>query len=260
MMNNAETYEILQGRFPAEQFALMEEVSDAAGFNRSRSADYVAVGLWPSRGLEINGIEKKASRSDWLNELKNHKKAENIFQYCDRFWLLTTDDNIAKIEEIPITWGWLTIKGGKIKTMKEAPKLEPKPISRHFMATMLKRASDKKLWVKKDSIQAEIRAAKESGRNEKARSEQFLQDELKEIRQAVHDFEVASGIQINRYLGPKKLGEAVRFITDGKADQFVNKLEQLQRTSELIHKQITNSLESLLTTKTSENDEGTKSA
>ena len=68
-------YSIIRKRYPENEFVLMEEVSDAAGFSRSRSADYIAVGLWPSRGLYINGIELKSFRSDWLSELKKTKES-----------------------------------------------------------------------------------------------------------------------------------------------------------------------------------------
>jgi hypothetical protein len=79
-------FEILRKRFPENEYALMAEVRDKAGFDASRSADYIAVNLWPSRGLSVNGIELKSFRSDWLSELRKPEKAEKIFQYCDYFW------------------------------------------------------------------------------------------------------------------------------------------------------------------------------
>lgn len=71
----------LEKRFPAGQFALLQEVSDAAGFGRSRSADGIAMSLWPSRGLGIDGIEIKSYRSDWLRELKHPEKADQTIMY-----------------------------------------------------------------------------------------------------------------------------------------------------------------------------------
>jgi len=227
----------------------MAEVSDAAGFHRSRSADYIVVSLWPSRGLYVSGIELKSFRGDWLNELKNPKKAENIFKYCDYFWLLTVDDTIAKIEEIPATWGWMCIKGGKVTVKKEAPKLLPEGISNHFMAAMLKRAQDKTNFVHKDSIQDKINEANERGKVEGNRIlEQTLKD-LREIRTAVSDFERESGIDLKNYMrwstNPIKMGQAVKFLENGGAETIKKQLLELERTAKIVHDKITDGLKTL---------------
>lgn len=225
-------WDILRKRFPENEYALMEEVSDAAGFNRSRSADYIAVNLWPSRGLAINGIELKSGRGDWLNELKNPKKAENIFQYCDFFWLLTEDETVAKLEEIPISWGWLCIKGEKIFTKKEAPILTPKDISRNFLCSMLKRASDKSKFIRLDAIDEHITKAREMGKDESRRTITQVQSELKELKNLVDEFQGASGIQITNHRyhinDPKKIGEAVKFLEQGGAEQLKKQLLSLE--------------------------------
>jgi hypothetical protein len=161
-MTKPEIWELLQRKFPAQQYALMAEVRDAAGFSASRSADYMAMNLWPSRGLTVTGIELKSYRGDWLNELKNPKKAEAIFKYCDYFYLLTTDEKIANLSEIPDSWGWMCIKGKTLRTLKQAPKLNPTPLSRDIVATMLKRAIDKTEYVHINSIEDKIQAARDS--------------------------------------------------------------------------------------------------
>jgi len=134
-------WELIYKRFPIGEYAVFQEVRDAAGMSANRSADGIAMNLYPSRGLAINGIEVKSSRSDWLSEKKKPEKAEAIFKYCDYFWLITDGENIAKLDEIPDAWGWLCRKGEKIYTMKDAPKQTPMPIGRHFLAALLKRAS-----------------------------------------------------------------------------------------------------------------------
>lgn len=155
-IDKSSIYSILRKRFPEKEYALMEEVRDKAGFDATRSSDYLAVNLWPSRGFAVHGIELKRFRNDWLTELKKPEKSANIFQYCNHFWLLTTTDNIAKIDEIPDSWGWLTIKGGRIKLMKNAPQLTPNPIPITFMCAMLKRAVDKSNYVHVDDIKDDI--------------------------------------------------------------------------------------------------------
>lgn len=66
----------------------MEHVRDAAGFNVTRTADVLALGLWPSRGNELHGFEVKVSRADWRKELAQPEKAEGWCQIVDRWWIV----------------------------------------------------------------------------------------------------------------------------------------------------------------------------
>lgn len=237
-------WDILRSKYPANEYALMSEVSNAAGFYRSNSADYIAVNMWPSRGLAINGIELKSFRSDWLSELKKPAKAENIFKYCDYFWLLTTDETIAKIEEIPETWGWLCVKGNKIKTIKDAPKLTPIPLDKHFLVCMLKRAADKTSFVHIDSIQEKIEEAKEQANILRDRENKRKLDRADELITIVKDFEEGSGLKFGTWglHEPKKVGEAVKFIHNGGTEKIQKDLQRLRVTSESIFKAIDSAL------------------
>lgn len=238
---------LLEKRFPAGQYALFAEVSDAAGFSRSRSADGIAMSLWPSRGLGVEGIEIKSFRSDWLRELKMPEKAENIFKYCDRWWLLTTDDTIAKMEEIPATWGWMMVKGKRLLTMKEAPKLSPQPLTKDFIAAILKRAS--KGMIPAASIEDKIKEATEIAKLEAERNIPYQLDntkkELAELQKRVTEFELASGVEITGWRQrPQKLGEAVKFIEAGGMPKLHSDLVRLRATTEFILKTISEGLES----------------
>lgn len=239
------TFDILRKRYPESQYALMAEVSDAAGFNRSRSADYIAVGLWPSRGLFIEGIELKSFRNDWLSELKNPKKAENIFKYCDFFWLLTSDETIAKTEEIPVNWGWLCIKGQRIIMKKQAPKLNSEPVSKNFLAAMLKRACNKENFVHINSIEERITRAYDLAKTENKRSIERCESLMEEMRDRINIFESTSGIKIGPNRDPKKIGEAVKFISEGGAESIKKDLNRLKQSTEYILSHITKSLENL---------------
>jgi hypothetical protein len=245
-------YSILRGRFSANEYVLLQEVRDKAGHDASRSADYIAVNLYPSRGLAMNGIELKRHRGDWLNELKNPKKAENIFQYCDYFWLLTTDDKVAKIEEIPKSWGWLCIKGDRVFTKKPAPTLKPKPISRSFMCAMLKRATDKSGYVHRDSIKSEIEQAKKYAIDDSEMRVIRLTNELNEIKKNVGEFEKASGVYLDRLAtdhfwgDPKKMGELFKLLHDtGGIESIKKQLLGMEDTAKTILEKVSNSLKSL---------------
>jgi len=233
--------QLLEKHYPPEEYVLMAEVSDTTGFNRSRSADFIVAGLWASRGNAIIGIEVKSGRGDWLRELKNPKKQENHFKYCDQFYLLTVGDDIAKLEEIPDTWGWKVIRGSKIYTLKQAPKLTPQILAKGFVCSMLRRAADKSGHVNRNSIQDAIDIsvknavdiANNSFKHEKE-AHQILLDNIKE-------YEEHSGVKFNTYRwnsNANLLGKAVKIIVEGKYDEHKMQLEQLKDSAKRIHDQI----------------------
>lgn len=248
MKESKSIYSILRGRYPAGEYVVMQEVSDMAGFYRSRSADFVIMSLWPSRGLSLTGIELKSSRSDWLSEKKKPEKAENIFQYCDYFYLLTNGDDIANIEEIPETWGWLNIKGSRVVVVKEAPKLTPVVITKHFLAALLKRASDKSNYTRTDLIQDTIDLEKDKVKNDSKRTIESLTSELKRANESISEFNNASGINL-KYLPykttAKQVGEALKFIINGGANDLRNDLTSELKIFSETYNSINNTLKSI---------------
>lgn len=238
-------WDILRWKYPASEYTLMAEVSNAAGFARSNSADYIAVNMWPSRGLGINGIELKSFRSDWLGEMKKPKKAESIFQYCDYFWLLTTDDTIANIDEIPVTWGWQCVKGNKIKVMKDAPKLTPIPLDKHFLVSMLRRANDKTNFIHIESIEDRIKEAEEKARNSRDNDNRYRLERAKELIVIVDEFEKSSGLKFGSWDGhkPDQIGETVKFVLNGGTEQIKKDLERLKVTADFISSKINSAMD-----------------
>lgn len=236
----ASVWSLLERRFPQNEYALMAEVRDKAGHGASRSADGVAVGLWPSRGLEVIGLEIKSFRSDWLRELKNPAKAENIFQYCDRWYLVTEDETVAKLDEIPAAWGWLNCNGNRIITMKEAPRGTPKALDKHFVCAMLKRACQGRVSV--DSISEHIEAAREAGKQSEQSNRSFelrnLKDDHERLLESVKSFEEKSGVSIRNNWGRRKIGDAVKFVLDGGVEAGEEKMTQLLNTVDFLKKHI----------------------
>lgn len=141
MASTHEITEALRVRYSAPEFAFFQEVGDSGSSSRVY-ADGVAINMWASRGYAISGFEVKASRSDWLRELKQPEKAEPIITRCDYFYLVAPDE-VFQPDEVPISWGILAFKDGKLREKRKAPKLEPKPITRQFVAQMFRRANDK---------------------------------------------------------------------------------------------------------------------
>lgn len=122
----------------ADGYATLLEVANGTGGGLKTFADAVVLNLWPSRGMELIGYEIKVSRQDWLNELKQPDKAWPVMQFCDR-WVLLSAPKVAKLDEIPLTWGWAEFDGKRIKYRKPAPALEAKPLSKAFVASMVRR-------------------------------------------------------------------------------------------------------------------------
>lgn len=149
----------MRKRYAQPQWALLEEVRDGAGHSARRSADAVAMSLWPSRGLEIHGFEVKASRSDWTRELKNPAKAESIARFCDRWWLVASSAEIVRDGELPPAWGLLVYDRGLLRTVREAEKTEAQPVSRSFLAALLRRADPSAGgWVRSADVEALVEA------------------------------------------------------------------------------------------------------
>lgn len=237
-----QTLDILLKKFPPNEYALMAEVRDAAGFGASRSADFLLMGLWPSRGLDMIGIERKSYRGDWLSELKKPQKAENIYQYCDRWYLLTDNENVARIEEIPINWGWMHINvDGKLKVIKEAPKINPIPISKSFLACLLKRSACKDGWVTAQSIDIRISESFDKGKKQGKMFSDRAKQDYKTLANEVKEFEDTTGIKLqNQRWGVtgKKLGEAVNFIINGGIDEIKNQMKFIKNYHASIGKKI----------------------
>lgn len=242
-------WDILQKRYPSNQYALMQEVSDAAGMNRSRSADYVAVSLWPSRGLTITGIELKSHRSDWLNELKNPKKAENIFRFCDYWYLLTSNDTIAKLEEIPPTWGWMVIQGSKTIIKKEAPKLNPEPITRNFLTSMLKRASDRTEFVHISAIQDKIDQSVESAKIKAKQEYQYQITNYEKLKESLAEFEKHTGIRPDHlYFKHDGISQVIKFLLNkDNSEVLLNELKRYHSGAQQMEQTLSKVIEELFT-------------
>ncbi len=185
--------------------AVFEQVGNTTGFRCNRHADLVAMGLWASRGIWLEGVEIKVSRSDWLAELKKPDKADPIAKFCDFWWLAVGDASIVKDGELPERWGLLVLDDGKLKCKKQAPKLDAEPLDRGFVAALLRRAAE---------AQQSIAAAARADGLAKGRAEGPQHDpttaeiELKRLKESVATFQQASGIEINSWDGGQ-IGEIV---------------------------------------------------
>lgn len=220
-------FSLLRKRYAPPAWVLLPGVRDGTGSYASRTADGLAMGTWPSRGLELIGFEIKSHRNDWLRELKAPEKAEAICRFCDRWFIVASSDDIVKLEELPPTWGLLVASGKRgLVARKDAPVLTPAPMNRKFLAAVLRGAQ--KHLIDTDEIRAAVEEAREQTRtllqDQHKRSIAHVQAELKELQTAVTEFneglELDYSVALRAYSSyglhnRKAMGAAVKFVLDG---------------------------------------------
>lgn len=135
------------------------QVRSHAGFDAVRTCDYVALDLWPSKGLALHGHEIKVSRGDWLRELKEPEKSAEFMGHVD-YWWLVCPAGVLQAGELPRGWGHIAIEEGRhgltSRIATQAPRLHPverdysrfatgrpiaRDVSRSFMAAFLRAAT-----------------------------------------------------------------------------------------------------------------------
>jgi ribosomal protein S6E (S10) len=221
----------------------MPQVRNGTGYSRgrTRTADALAMGLWPSRGLELLGFELKSDRADWLREKCDPAKAEEIGKFCDRWWMVVGAEGVVQQDDLfPPTWGLMVAVGGKLKVVRDAPKLNAEPLDREQLAAILRRAAE--CVVPRAEITAELERAKEKAEShvrELVTIETLhLRHELDRMRERVDEFEKKSGLSIHGWqLGD--IAEAAKFIAGGGLANEERRLRDLAATA----KEITLALE-----------------
>lgn len=233
---------LLRKKFPAPEYAFLSHVRNGTGFTRTtRTADAVAMSLWPSRGLHLTGFELKSSRSDWLSELKNPAKADEIGAFCDAWCLVVGSPDIVQPGELPPLWGLIVPdKKGNLRTTVEATvkkKELQKPVTRSFLAAILRNAQEA------SASQAEIKSAINEARDKWQADEAVIRHrdrghnerDLEALRSQVAEFEKASGIHMAQWESGDRIGKAVRQILNhghARFDHVLNTAHALVRELE----------------------------
>lgn len=257
MSNNSISHDELkraiQNKYCAPFWCALTEVKDATGFGWERSADVIAFGMYASRGYEIHMFECKASRGDWLGELKDPSKAQVIAQEVDKIWVVAPKGVVQK-EELPLNWGLITVskgaKGLASRVKKQASQIDKGDtsiISRAFCAAVLYQAfKDKKKFVLREDLKGELEKEYERGfkGGEKNWEHQDELVSLRRLQSQVDEFEKASGIKIERYYGAASLGAKVKALTllENQGRQVLGQLKltkgMAERCAEQLDKEI----------------------
>ena len=142
-MNESEIVKALRSIYRKGEWVVLPQLRDSTGARQLRTADAVAINCWPSRGMEVHGFEVKTYRGDWLRELKTPEKAESIYRFCDRWWIVTPEPvgghAVVLADEVPPTWGYMTVsESGVVSTVTKGPILNPVQLDRTFIASIFR--------------------------------------------------------------------------------------------------------------------------
>ncbi len=223
----------LADRFSPSAYAFIPQVREGTGAGAARTADALAMSLWPSRGLELHGFEVKVRRNDWVRELKKPEKAEAIGQFCDRWWI-AAPDKMIEVEELPPLWGLLVARGkrGSLVQVKAAERqLRVTQIDRHFLAAILRRASADCPYARRKS--REYKEGKKAGASQSAHGLTHATQQVTHLSERIRAFEEASGIRLDGYDDPQKIGAAVKALIRNDREKFLESAERVANSVEV---------------------------
>lgn len=206
----------------SRQWVFLTQVQYSTG-GGNRIADAMAFNMYRSNGYEIIGFEIKVSRSDFLSELKDMSKSNEIMEYCDKWYLVVSDASIVKDGELPKDWGLLVLKDGKLVQKVRPVPHKPKPMDCGFIASVLRKGADavtsiKNQYIPRSEIKDEVEQARKQGYEQgRGYNGKQTEDALKSLREEVLEFEKASGIKFDAWRGKeyfKSLGMYVKVAMD----------------------------------------------
>lgn len=201
-MKAANIINALAAKYRAPEYAFLTEVRNSVGFaGKVRTADAMAMSLWPSRGLYMTGFEVKVSRADWKKELEQPEKAEELARFC-KMWFVACPDKMIDKDEVPPGWGLIYVKDdGGLRY--------PKPAAEHscaeptwiFFASLMRDVVEN--WVPKTLVDQRIEDAVKDRIERLKHNEGYELKEanrqLEKMRENIAAFEAESGIKIDRY-------------------------------------------------------------
>lgn len=243
----------LKKRYAPPQYAIFSGVQNSTGYTRQRrEADAVAMGLWPSRGMEVLGFEIKSRRSDWFNELRQPKKSEAIQKYCNRWWVVAADKDIVNVDagELPPTWGLMIPRGQHLVTVVEAPLLESEPLGRGFIAAILRRAQEASRDPElEQKIREELRPVIENEvKNHRDYEVQRLNRELDRKSKLLEKYEKASEAAGLRHTSDwyiDDLAKAIKYLRSHGPEQVLKDLKRQKSILEGVEVEMGDAIEEL---------------
>lgn len=194
-------------------YSVLSQVRNGTGLsNEVRTADMLAISTWPSRGLFAEGIEIKSDKGDLKRELANPAKADEIAQYCERWWI-ACPEGLTEGLMIPPNWGVITVNAKLLsKVAVKGSALTAKPMDILLVCSILRNFTDG--YIPREEVAPLVEKARNE---ERERVSSNLKYRHEQLEKAVASFQESSGIEI---LGPNghaswelgRIGEAVKLI------------------------------------------------
>jgi hypothetical protein len=134
----------LRSLYATPEWALYTEVRSSTGCCETlRIADALAVCMWGG-AWRIHGFELKASRADWLRELRHPEKAAPIKLFCASWFLVVMAPwkrTVMSLTELPDRWGLLEIGTGGASIVSPAAEREAEEPTGSFLRSLLRAAA-----------------------------------------------------------------------------------------------------------------------
>ena len=215
-------FQLLRERHAGQAWAYFEEVRNGTGFQRrTRTADALAMSLFPSRGLHLHGFEVKVSRADWVKERDTPEKAEEIARFCHYWWLVIGDAKIVPdLGEVPQPWG-LLVSNGRRLTVKKQPAFNKDALAptHAFLGAILRKFAESagaSVLEEKERNEARNAGWREGvAHAERYSTDKRTKEQLEHLQEAVDAFEKASGVSIRSKWDAGNIGPAVRLLAKG---------------------------------------------
>lgn len=256
---------LLAAAYPPGEWALMLEVAARTG-GGSCYTDAVAVNLWQSRSYAVHGFEVKVSRADWKKELTNPRKNDEVMGYCDFFWVFAAP-GIVDPAELPIGWGLkepaqkrgvaLPAEMSEVeasvnafygmKTIVEAKRLEAKPITREFFASIMRRSYESLDKIAENKLQDRISGYEKTFHERVMREVNSRDYDRGSLEKYAQKFKEQTGVDLAEWSAPspmalqlaKKIDE---FSGYGEKNKLLENVEYLANQMEKASKTINDSI------------------
>jgi len=200
-------------------YIVIREISVGSGIRR---ADAIALQMYRSRGIHLHGFEVKVSRRDWLAELADAAKADELVSVCEYF-SVAAPAGIVDVAELPDAWGLFEVRGPdrRLFRVKAATKTDADPLSLPAAARLIARAMEGLRAPGAEALRAArdegYKAGVESGIRQAPNPGGYDRDEHERLTARVAAFERASGVRLERWLDERRaerLGQAVRLVLE----------------------------------------------
>lgn len=201
-MNASDIINALAARYKAPEYAFLTDVRNSVGFSaKVRTADAMAMSLWPSRGLYMTGFEVKVSRADWKKELEQPEKAEEMARFC-KHWFIACPDKLIDKDEVPPGWGLIYVKEDRgLCYPRVAPEHDVVEPTWMFFASLMRDVVE--TWIPQSLVDQRVEAKVKVKLGQLRLHDDYELKEakrhLEKMRENIAAFEAESGIKIDRY-------------------------------------------------------------